>query len=61
MRRLTQLDYKDMAAAVHAEGEQSVKTFVRYLLMYKGNQRLLEECADMILEELERRATLEEA
>ncbi len=60
MRRLTQLDYKEMAATVHAEGERSVKTFVRYLLMYMGSQRLLEECADMLLEELENRAMLEE-
>ena len=60
MRRLTQLDYKEMAAAFHAEGERSVKMFVRYLLMYMGSQRLLEECADMLLEELENRAMLED-
>jgi hypothetical protein len=49
-----------MAATVHAEGEHSVKIFVRYLLMYMGSQRLLEECADMLLEELENRAMLED-
>jgi hypothetical protein len=34
-----------------------VKRFVRMLLLHKDDQLLLEECADMVLEELERRAS----
>lgn len=57
IRLTTEVDDKELVAAVHAQGRERVKRFLRLLLLHKDDQLLLEECADMILEELERRAT----
>jgi hypothetical protein len=57
IRLATQVEDRELVAAIHALGRDRVKRFVRLLLLYKDDQLLLEECADMILEELERRAS----
>jgi hypothetical protein len=57
IRLTTEVDDKELVAAVHAQGRERVKRFLRLLLLHRDDQLLLEECADMILEELERRAT----
>lgn len=56
IRFTTQVEDRELVAAVHALGRDQVKRVVRMLLLYKDDQLLLEECADMVLEELERRA-----
>ncbi len=53
----TEVDDRELVEALHALGRDRVQRFIRMLLLYKDDQLLLEECADMILEELERRAT----
>ena len=60
IRVTTQMDDRDIVAAVHALGRERVKRLVQMLLLYRDDQALLEECADMILEELERRATADD-
>src|SRR5262245_25019010 len=60
IRVTTQLDDRDLVAAVHALGRERVKRVIQMLLLYRDDQALLEECADMILRELERRASDEE-
>ena len=57
IRLTTQVEDRELVAAIHALGRDRVKRFVRLLLLYKDDQLLLEECADMVLEELERRAS----
>lgn len=57
IRLATQIEEREVVAAIHALGRDHVKRFVRMLLLYKDDQLLLEECADMVLEELERRAS----
>ncbi len=57
IRLATQVEDRELVAAIHALGRDRVKRFVRLLLLYKDDQLLLEECADMVLEELERRAS----
>ena len=57
IRLATQIEDRELVAAIHALGRDHVKRFVRMLLLYKDDQLLLEECADMVLEELERRAS----
>ena len=57
VRITTEVDDRELVRAVHALGRDRVRRFIRLLLLYKDDQILLEECADMILEELERRAT----
>ena len=57
IRLATQIEERELVAAIHALGRDRVKRFVRMLLLYKDDQLLLEECADMVLEELERRAS----
>ncbi len=57
IRFTTQVEERELVAAVHATGRDRVKRFIRQLLLYKDDQILLEECADMVLEELERRAS----
>jgi hypothetical protein len=56
IRLLTHVDEGDVIAALHAEGHERIKRFVRQLLLYENDPVLLEDCADMLLEELERRA-----
>jgi len=60
IRVTTQLDDRDLVAAVHALGRERVKRVIQMLLLFRDDQTLLEECADMILLELERRATDED-
>jgi hypothetical protein len=60
IRVTTQLDDRDLVAAVHALGRERVKRVIQMLLLFRDDQALLEECADMILLELERRATDDE-
>jgi hypothetical protein len=57
IRFTTQVEERELVAAIHALGRDRVKRVVRLLLLYKDDQLLLEECADMVLEELERRAS----
>jgi hypothetical protein len=57
IRFTTQVEERELVAAVHALGRDRVKRFIRLMLLYKDDQALLEECADMVLEELERRAS----
>lgn len=57
IRLTTQVEDRELVAAIHALGRDRVKRFVRLMLLYKDDQLLLEECADMVLEELERRAS----
>jgi hypothetical protein len=57
IRFTTQVEERELVAAVHALGREHVKRFIRLMLLYKDDQVLLEECADMVLEELERRAS----
>jgi len=57
IRFTTQVEERELVAAVHALGRDRVKRFIRLMLLYKDDQTLLEECADMVLEELERRAS----
>lgn len=57
VRITTEVDDRELVRAVHAMGRERVRRVIRMLLLYKDDQLLLEECADMILEELERRAT----
>lgn len=57
VRITTEVDDRELVRAVHASGREHVRRVIRMLLLYKDDQLLLEECADMILEELERRAT----
>lgn len=57
IRFTTQVEERELVAAVHALGRDKVKRFIRLMLLYKDDQALLEECADMVLEELERRAS----
>jgi hypothetical protein len=57
IRFTTQVEDRELVAAVHALGRDHVKRVVRLLLLYKDDQLLLEECADMVLAELERRAS----
>lgn len=59
IRFTTQVEDRELVAAVHALGRERVKRFIRLMLLYKDDQALLEECADMVLEELERRASAE--
>jgi hypothetical protein len=59
IRFTTQVEDRELVAAVHGLGRERVKRFIRLLLLYKDDQALLEECADMVLEELERRASSE--
>jgi hypothetical protein len=59
IRFTTQVEDRELVAAVHALGRERVKRFIRLMLLYKDDQALLEECADMVLEELERRASSE--
>ena len=59
IRFTTQVEDRELVAAVHALGRERVKRLIRLLLLYKDDQVLLEECADMVLEELERRASSE--
>ncbi len=47
----------EIVAAVHALGRERVSRLIRLLLLYNDDQKLLEDSADMILEELERRAS----
>ena len=56
IRLATQVEDRELVAAIHAFGRDRVKRFIRLLLLYKDDQLLLEEFADMVLEELERRA-----
>lgn len=60
IRVTTQLDDRDLVAAVHALGRERVKRVIQMLLLFRDDQTLLEECADMILLELERRASDED-
>jgi hypothetical protein len=57
IRLTTQVDDRELVAAIHALGRDRVKRFLRLMLLYKDDQLLLEEFADMVLEELERRAS----
>ena len=57
IRLTTQVEDRELVAAIHALGRDRVKRFVRLMLLYKDDQLLLEERADMVLEELERRAS----
>jgi hypothetical protein len=60
IRLSTDVDERAIAAAVHAQGRERVKRLVRLLVLYRDDPMLLEECADMLLEELERRASTDE-
>jgi len=51
-----QIDDRELIAALHSEGHDRIKRFVRQLMLFENDSVLLEECADMMLEELERRA-----
>ena len=57
IRIVTQVDDMESVAAVHALGRERVSRLIRLLLLYKDDQKLLEDSADMILQELERRAS----
>jgi hypothetical protein len=57
IRFMTQVEERELVAAIHGLGREHVKRFTRMLLLYKDDQLLLEEIADMVLEELERRAS----
>jgi hypothetical protein len=57
IRLTTQVEDRELVAAIHALGRDRVKRFLRLMLLYKDDQLLLEEFADMVLEELERRAS----
>ncbi len=57
IRIVTQVDDMEIVAAVHALGRERVSRLIRLLLLYKDDQKLLEDSADMILQELERRAS----
>jgi len=48
----------EIVSAVHALGRERVRRLIRLLLLYRDDQQLLEESADMILKELEKRASL---
>ena len=56
VRLTTQIDDRELIAALHAEGHERIKRFIRQLLLFENDSVLLEDCADMLLEELERRA-----
>ena len=57
MVRLTmQIEDRELIAALHGEGHEHIKRFIRQLLLFENDPVLLEDCADMLLEELERRA-----
>lgn len=58
IRIVTQVDDMEIVAAVHALGRERVRRLIRLLLLYRDDQQLLEESADMILKELEKRASL---
>jgi hypothetical protein len=46
IRFTTQVEERELVAAVHALGRDRVKRFIRLMLLYKDDQALLEECAD---------------
>jgi hypothetical protein len=56
IRLQTHVDEGELIAALHAEGHDHIKHFIRQLLLYENDPVLLEDCADMLLAELERRA-----
>ena len=57
MIRITaEANEREVVAALHQLGRDRVKRFIRLLLLYQDDPILLEECADMVLAELERRA-----
>ena len=57
MIRITaEANEREIVAALHQMGRDRVKRFIRLLLLYRDDPILLEECADMVLAELERRA-----
>ncbi len=51
------VDERALVAALHALGPEHIMRFVRELLIAEDDQALLEDCADMLLKELERRAS----
>jgi len=61
IRIVTQVDDMEIVSAVHALGKERVSRLIRLLLLYKDDQQLLEDTADMILKELERRASHQES
>ena len=46
IRLTTQVEDRELVAAIHALGRDRVKRFVRLMLLYKDDQLLLEECAE---------------
>ncbi|NJN52424.1 MAG: hypothetical protein HC809_12380 [Gammaproteobacteria bacterium] len=51
-----QVEEREFMAALRAEGPERVQRFILQLLLLKDDQTLLEDCADMLLRELEQRA-----
>ncbi len=56
LRLISHTDEREIIAALHALGRDHVKKFVRQLMLYEDDPLLLEECADLVLAELEQRA-----
>lgn len=56
IRLNAQVDEREFIAALHAAGHDRIKRFIRQLLLFEDDSVLLEDCADMVLEELERRS-----
>lgn len=56
MQIVTQVEDRQIIAALHAEGHERIKRFILALLRYEDDPILLEDCADLVLGELERRA-----
>ena len=52
-----QIDERQVMSALHILGPQHVKRFILELLRTEDDQTLLEDCADLLLKELERRAS----
>ena len=57
IRITTTLDAKEIVAALHAQNRATLLEFTRDLLVSNPDSTLLEEVADLLLAELERRAS----
>lgn len=57
VRVTVDVDEREFMNALRARGNERVQQFVRQLLLIDYDQTLLEDCADMLLRELEQRAS----
>ncbi len=60
LRLNTDVDERALAAAAHAQGREYVLRLVQLLVLYGDEPQLLEDCADLLLAELERRAGVDQ-